>query len=343
MELTDKQITEIAQMLDTGMNAYINTDTGEMDFIVDFESTYGDTELWEERLAEIEEQWESYIIIEQMDSSDSFRIMERFADQVSNDKIREQLFKALNGRKPFARFKDEINYYDEIRQDWFDFKQQEMEKYVKRVLEIEEQIEFVGNIASSDGAETQNSTGESNTSEKEFDLDVSPIVKLAQVDLNTRYGTWQEYLFYDGQKEVIALVMGEVKNKEEVLCRMHSSCIHGHYFNSLECNCQAEMNQSQAMIQKAGAGIILLLDQEGKGNGHFALLNSIAYKRQGMKQADAYAAAGFKQDARSFMTAAHVVRALDLKSLVLITGSTNKVNALREYGIEVVKNIELKE
>ncbi|MFT4031265.1 MAG: GTP cyclohydrolase, partial [Siphonobacter sp.] len=64
------------------------------------------------------------------------------------------------------------------------------------------------------------------------------IVKLAEGNLKTKFGEFQEVLFYDGQKESIALVMGEVAGAESVLCRVHSSCIFGHVFNSIECDCR---------------------------------------------------------------------------------------------------------
>ena len=162
------------------------------------------------------------------------------------------------------------------------------------------------------------------------------IVKLTEGELKTKYGEFKEALYYDGQKESIALIMGSVKDEENVLCRMHSSCIFGHYFNSVECDCQEQMDISQKLIQKAGKGIVILLDQEGKGNGHFALLNSVKFKRQGVKQADAYEAAGFKRDARDFSAAAKILKDLEVKSVVLLTNNTQKINSLNEQGVNVV-------
>jgi GTP cyclohydrolase II len=162
------------------------------------------------------------------------------------------------------------------------------------------------------------------------------IVKLAQGNLKTKYGTFQEALYYDGQKESIALTMGDLKGAENVLCRVHSSCIFGHYFNSIECDCQQQMDISQQLIQKQGIGIIILLDQEGKGNGHFALLNSVKYKRQGLKQADAYESAGFKKDNRDFRSAAKILKDLGVKSIKMLTDNPDKVETLTQFGINVV-------
>lgn len=167
------------------------------------------------------------------------------------------------------------------------------------------------------------------------------IVKLATNDLRTRYGTFQEALYYDGQKESIALYRGELKGAEEVLVRVHSSCIFGHYFNSIECDCQEQLDGSQRMIEAADQGIIILLDQEGKGNGHFALLNSITYKRKGEKQADAYEAVGFEKDARNFAAAGKILNDLGVKSVVMLTGNPGKVATLEAQGIKVVGTREI--
>jgi len=168
------------------------------------------------------------------------------------------------------------------------------------------------------------------------------IVKLTQTDLKTKFGLFQEALFYDGQKESIALFTGEMKDGEDILCRVHSSCIFGHYFNSVECDCQEQMDVSQQLIAREGKGIIILLDQEGKGNGHFALMNSIQHKRKGVKQADAYEAVGFKKEARDFTAAAKILKDLGVKSIKMLTNNPNKVKTLSDFGIEVNGTQEIK-
>ena len=136
------------------------------------------------------------------------------------------------------------------------------------------------------------------------------IFRLTERDLQTKYGTFREILYYDGQKESIALVMGDVETGEDVICRVHSACVSGHVFSSVECECQAEMETAQEAIQKAGKGVIIYLEQEGKGNGHLALMASIPYKKAGMKQSEAYEKAGFEKDARSFRPAAEILTEL---------------------------------
>ena len=126
------------------------------------------------------------------------------------------------------------------------------------------------------------------------------IIRLAQRELLTKFGAFNEVLYYDGQKDSIALVMGDVADGESVLCRIHSHCIGAHVFNSVECTCREEMEGSQVMIEREGRGVIIWLDQEGKGNGHLALIESIPFKKE-LGQAEAYVRAGYEADARELI------------------------------------------
>ncbi len=160
-------------------------------------------------------------------------------------------------------------------------------------------------------------------------------IRLADREIETKFGTFTEVLYYDGQAESIALVMGDVEGEENVLCRIHSACIGGHVFNSIECTCADEMAAAQAMIQSARKGVIIYLDQEGKGNGHLALMKSIPFKKSGHRQAEAYKMAGFEADARSFRPAAEILEELKVKSVVLITDNQDKAADLRAFLVNV--------
>ncbi|NJM52127.1 MAG: GTP cyclohydrolase [Blastocatellia bacterium] len=168
------------------------------------------------------------------------------------------------------------------------------------------------------------------------------IFRLTERDLQTKYGTFREILYYDGQKESIALVMGDVENGENVICRVHSACVSGHVFNSVECECQAEMEAAQRAIQRAGKGVIIYLEQEGKGNGHLALMASIPYKKAGMSQAESYEKAGFEKDARSFRAAAEILVDLQVASVILLTDNAKKADDLRKYSVNVSATHQLK-
>src|SRR5215469_16620000 len=106
------------------------------------------------------------------------------------------------------------------------------------------------------------------------------IKRLAERDLKTKFGVFREILYYDGQKESMAIVMGEIANGEDVLCRIHSHCVGAHVFNSIECDCREQMAAAQSMIEQDRRGVVIWLDQEGKGNGHLALIQSIPFKKE---------------------------------------------------------------
>ncbi len=160
------------------------------------------------------------------------------------------------------------------------------------------------------------------------------IKRLATRELKTKFGTFKEILYYDGQRESIAIVMGNVSDGENVLCRVHSHCIGAHVFNSIECTCREEMESAQAMIESEGRGVIIWLDQEGKGNGHLALIESIPFKKD-HGQAKAYELAGYKADARSYGPAAQILVDLKIKSIILLANSNSKADALQKEGIAV--------
>jgi GTP cyclohydrolase II len=130
-------------------------------------------------------------------------------------------------------------------------------------------------------------------------------------------------------------VMGDVADKEDVLCRVHSHCTGAHIFNSIECECREEMERSQFLIEQEGQGVIVWLNQEGKGNGHLALMASTKYKEEGVPQAEAYKLAGFEADARSYRPAAEILADLQVKSIVLVTNNASKADDLRKAAIAV--------
>ena len=163
------------------------------------------------------------------------------------------------------------------------------------------------------------------------------IKRLAERDLKTKYGTFREVLYYDGQKESIAIVMGDVAGGEDVLCRIHSHCVGAHIFNSVECDCREQMAAAQSMIENEGRGVIIWLDQEAKGNGHLALIESTPFKLAGDPQAVAYQKAGYRADARDYQSAAQIIADLNIASIVLLANDDSKADNLRRDGINVTR------
>ncbi len=160
-------------------------------------------------------------------------------------------------------------------------------------------------------------------------------------ELKTLYGIFEEWLFYDGLYEVIALSSGNLKGKIGVPCRVHSSCISAHSFNSIECDCREQMISAQKYIQELGQGVIILLDQEGRGYGHWAKMKSCKLKAQGISQSEAYSQLGLGEDSRSYRSAAQVISFLETKSVILLTGNNKKAEQLQLHGVMIdgIKNV----
>ncbi len=161
------------------------------------------------------------------------------------------------------------------------------------------------------------------------------VIRLAEGYLRTKFGTFLEILYYDGHKESSAIVMGEVQQRDNVLCRLHSHCVAAHIFNSIECDCREQMEIAQALIEQQGAGVIIWLDQEGRGNGHLALVRSRALQAQGLSQTEAYVQLGYAADARQYASAAAILQDLCVQSVVLMTNSPQKIESLQAAGITV--------
>ena len=168
------------------------------------------------------------------------------------------------------------------------------------------------------------------------------MIRLADRELKTKYGQFTEILYYDGQREAIALLIGNVWEGEDILCRIHSACIGGHVFNSIECECAAEMASAQEAVNSVGRGVIIYLDQEGKGNGHLALMKSIPFKLAGLSQGEAYEKAGYIRDARSYKPVAAILSDLGVKSVELLTENPSKADELKKLGVIVSRTSPLK-
>jgi GTP cyclohydrolase II len=167
------------------------------------------------------------------------------------------------------------------------------------------------------------------------EVDTSMIIRIAEGQLQTRFGTFLEILYYDGQKESIALVMGNAEQGEDVLCRIHSHCLSAHVFNSIECDCREQMEMAQALIEQKGSGVIIWLDQEGRGNGHLALVRSRSLQERGLSQTAAYTTLGYEADARTYTRAAEILQDLGVKSVVLMSNSPQKIDSLQAAGINI--------
>ncbi len=165
----------------------------------------------------------------------------------------------------------------------------------------------------------------------------------AEAKLPTKYGVWKIYAYTStvDMKEHVALVMGEIKEDEPVLVRVHSECLTGDVFGSLKCDCQSQLHKAMEMIAAEGKGVIVYLRQEGRGIG---LVNKIkAYQLQdhGFDTVEANEKLGFPPDMRNFGIGAQILRDLGVRKMKVMTNNPKKLVGLEGYGLEIVDRIPL--
>ena len=153
----------------------------------------------------------------------------------------------------------------------------------------------------------------------------------------TRYGTFQLVLFTNSHdhKEHMALVMGDVKGRENVIVRVHSECFTGDVLGSLRCDCGEQLDRAMQIIAQAGQGVILYLRQEGRGIGLPDKLRAYNLQDEGLDTVEANLRLGHQPDERDYTVAALMLRDLDIRSVNLITNNPKKINELRGLGIAV--------
>ena len=141
--------------------------------------------------------------------------------------------------------------------------------------------------------------------------------------------------------EHIVLVKGEWEADEPILCRVHSSCMTGDIFGSKRCECGEQLHKAMAMVEKEGKGVIVYMNQEGRGIG---LMNKIrAYKLQeaGEDTVEANVHLGFQPDERNYGVGAHILQMIGARKLRLMTNNPVKRVGLESFGIEIVENIPI--
>jgi 3,4-dihydroxy 2-butanone 4-phosphate synthase/GTP cyclohydrolase II len=171
----------------------------------------------------------------------------------------------------------------------------------------------------------------------------SIVQRQVEVNLPTNWGDFKliDYLVETNGQEHLALVKGEWNKNEPVLVRMHSSCVTGDIFGSCRCDCGEQLHRSMEMIEKVGKGVIVYLNQEGRGIG---LLNKLkAYKLQedGLDTVEANVELGFKADERDYGVGAQILRDLGIRKIRLMTNNPKKRAGLIGYGLEIVENVSI--
>jgi 3,4-dihydroxy 2-butanone 4-phosphate synthase / GTP cyclohydrolase II len=167
------------------------------------------------------------------------------------------------------------------------------------------------------------------------------IEKVVTTTLPTQYGEFTLHLYKNKdlvrQQEHLALVLGDSESltKKSILTRIHSSCLTGDVFGSRRCDCQGQLLKSMAAIQKKGQGVLIYLDQEGRGIGLTNKLRAYILQDQGMDTVEANEHLGFAPDERRFWPAAQILKDLGISKVTLMTNNPSKVDELVNLGLNI--------
>jgi len=171
----------------------------------------------------------------------------------------------------------------------------------------------------------------------------SLVDKGVRVKLPTAFGEFDLIPFRQKSNglEHIALIKGEWTKDEPVCVRVHSSCVTGDIFGSMRCDCGEQLHEAMRKIDKAGKGVIVYMNQEGRGIGLFNKIKAYKLQEEGMDTVEANVELGFKDDERDYGVGASILRELELGKIKLLTNNPIKRKGLEAYGLEIVENIPL--
>ena len=171
----------------------------------------------------------------------------------------------------------------------------------------------------------------------------SIIIKGVEVDLPTEYGHFHLIPFIQKSNglEHVALIKGEWQKDEPVLVRVHSSCVTGDIFGSHRCDCGEQLHEAMRMIEKAGKGVIIYLNQEGRGIGLYNKIKAYKLQEEGLDTVEANLQLGFNEDERDYGIGASMMHALGLGKIKLVTNNPIKRKGLEGYGIKIMENVPL--
>jgi 3,4-dihydroxy 2-butanone 4-phosphate synthase / GTP cyclohydrolase II len=171
----------------------------------------------------------------------------------------------------------------------------------------------------------------------------SLVIKGVKAKLPTKYGTFAVIPFIQKSNglEHLALIKGSWNREEPVMVRVHSSCMTGDIFGSYRCDCGSQLHAAMKMIEEAGQGVIIYLNQEGRGIGLFNKIKAYNLQEKGRDTVEANLDLGFEEDERDYGVGASILHELGLGKVNLITNNPVKRAGLEGYGISVVSNIPL--
>ena len=169
----------------------------------------------------------------------------------------------------------------------------------------------------------------------------SLIQRVEAIDLPTEFGQFRLVAFRQLNNELLhlALVKGEWIENEPIMVRVHSSCVTGDIFHSSKCDCGEQLHASMQMVQDEGKGIVLYMNQEGRGIGLLNKLKAYHLQEMGRDTIEANVELGFKPDERDYGIGAQILRNLGAHKIRLISNNPTKKAGLMGYGIEILENI----
>lgn len=171
----------------------------------------------------------------------------------------------------------------------------------------------------------------------------SLIIKEETVELPTEWGEFKLNLYRDlsTNQHHIALTKGVWNAQEPILVRVHSSCVTGDIFGSCRCDCGTQLHKAMEMIEKEGKGIVVYMNQEGRGIGLENKLKSYHLQELGFDTIEANIKLGFKADERDYGIGAQIIRDLGAGKIRLITNNPRKKSGLMGYGLEITDNVPI--
>ena len=161
--------------------------------------------------------------------------------------------------------------------------------------------------------------------------------------LPTVHGDFELYAYkqISNGQEHLALVKGTWNKNEPVLVRVHSSCLTGDIFGSCRCDCGPQLHSAMEMIEKEGRGVIVYMNQEGRGIGLLNKLKAYKLQEQGRDTVEANLELGFESDERDYGVGAQILRDLGVSKMRLMTNNPKKRAGLVGYGLEIVEVVQI--